>query len=79
MYAPDKSKNKEVKMADPYEEEESYDYEPRQGMSGWLIALIVALVIILLFCICACAALTLLGPVIGNTFSTIIETLTPLP
>ena len=71
-------------MADPCEEEfygdeGYYQPAPRRGMSGWLIALIVALVVILFFCVCACAALVLAGPVIGNTFSTIIETLTPMP
>ena len=71
-------------MADPYEEEyygEEVYYEPapRRGMSGWLIALIVGLVVLLFCCVCACAVLVLAGPVIGNTFSTIIETLTPMP
>lgn len=67
-------------MADPYEDEIYGEYyEPQQGMSGWLIALIVVLVVLLFCCVCACAALVLAGPVIGNTFSTIIETLTPMP
>ncbi len=55
---------------------------PRKGMAGWLIALIVLVVLMFLCCVCACAALVLLGPAMGNTFSTIIETIeatTPMP
>ena len=71
-------------MGEPYQDEvydDEYYYEPapRRGMSGWLIALIVVLVIIVLCCVCACAAILLAGPSIGNTFSTIIESLTPMP
>lgn len=64
---------------DVYEDEYYYEPEPRRGMSGWLIALIVVLVIIVLCCICTCAALFLAGPAIGNTFSSIIESMTPMP
>ena len=64
------------------QDEYAYDYEPepKKGMSGWLIALIVVLVLIVACCICACAALLLAGPEIGNVFSTIIETMeAPMP
>ncbi|MEJ2211141.1 MAG: hypothetical protein P8129_19160 [Anaerolineae bacterium] len=70
-------------MGEPYQDEvyedEYYYEEPRRGMSGWVIALIVVLVIVLLCCACACIALLLAGPTIGNTFSTIIESMTPMP
>jgi hypothetical protein len=51
-------------------------------MSGWLIALIVVLVLILVCCLCLCLGALLLGPAMGETFSTIVETLevmTPVP
>lgn len=70
-------------MGEPYRDEvyedEYYYEEPRRGMSGWLIALIVVLVLIVLCCACGCLALLLGGPAIGETFSTIIESLTPMP
>jgi flagellar basal body-associated protein FliL len=59
-----------------------YQPAPKKGMAGWLIALIVLVVVICLCCICVVAALVLLGPAVGNTFSTIIETIeatTPMP
>jgi flagellar basal body-associated protein FliL len=62
-----------------YEDEYYYEPEPRRRMSGWLIVLIVAVVLILACCACACAVVLLSGPAIGNTFSTIIETLTAVP
>ncbi|MGD8625539.1 MAG: hypothetical protein PVF47_06220 [Anaerolineae bacterium] len=65
-----------------YEDEYYYEPEPKRGMSGWLIALLVILALIVICCICACLALVFAGPAIGNTFSTIIETMevmTPVP
>jgi hypothetical protein len=56
--------------------------EPKKGMSGWLIALIVLLVFIVLCCVCLFGVLVMLGPAVGNTFSTIVGTLeatTPMP
>ncbi|MGD8466495.1 MAG: hypothetical protein PVI09_21790 [Anaerolineae bacterium] len=59
--------------------------EPKKPLNGWLIALVVILALIVLCCICLfalVAGLTLMGPAVGNTFSTIIEemvTVTPLP
>ncbi|HSJ56324.1 MAG TPA: hypothetical protein VLC95_04035 [Anaerolineae bacterium] len=73
--------------AETYEEtyEEPY-YHPqppaRRGMSPWLIALIVVLALILVCCVCLCLGILLLGPAVGTTFSTIIETIevmTPVP
>jgi hypothetical protein len=59
-----------------------YEPQPKKGMSGWLIALIAVLAIIVVCCICACLALLLVGPAVGNVFSTVIETveaITPVP
>jgi hypothetical protein len=65
-----------------YPDEYYYEPEPKRGMSGWLIALIVILVLIVLCCLCLCLALLFAGPAIGNVFSTVIETIevmTPVP
>ena len=64
----------------PYEQD--YGAEPKRGMSGWLIALIVVAVLIVLCCICALALVVIAGPAVGDVFSTIIETIevmTPVP
>ena len=72
-------------MEDSYQEEAYgdeyyYEPEPKKGMPGWLIAVIVVLVLLVVCCICACLAMTLLGPAIGTTFSTVIEEMmTPIP
>ena len=69
-------------MEDSYEDETYDQPEPKKGMSGWLIALLVVVALIVLCCICFFAALILLGPTMGTTFSTIIETIeaiTPTP
>ena len=73
-------------MAEAYPEDiypqDQYQPAPKKGMAGWLIALIVLVVFMCLCCICVLAALVLLGPAVGNTFSTIIETVeasTPMP
>ncbi len=65
-----------------YQDSDYYEPEPKKRMSGWLIALIVFLVLVVLCCFCILAGMLLLGPAIGNTFSTIVETLeaaTPIP
>ncbi len=41
----------------------------------WLIIVIVAAAMFLLGCLCVLVVLVLLGPVIGNTFSNIIQTM----
>jgi hypothetical protein len=65
---------------DAYQDEYYYEPEPKKGMSGWLIALIVVLVLIVVCCICACLALLLMGPAVGNVFSGVVETLeVPMP
>lgn len=67
---------------DAYQDDYYYEPEPKKGMSGWLIALIVVLVLIVVCCICACLAILLMGPAMGNVFSTMIETIeaaTPIP
>jgi hypothetical protein len=60
--------------------------EPKRGLSGWQIALIVVAALIVICCICFFVSLllfpVLLGPEVGNVFSTIIETMeamTPMP
>jgi flagellar basal body-associated protein FliL len=66
---------------DTYEHDD-YEPQPKKGMSGWLIALIVVLALIVVCCICACLALLLAGPAVGNVYSTVIETIeavTPVP
>jgi len=73
--------------AETYEEayEDPYYYQQppaRRGMNPWLIALIVVLAVILVCCVCLCLGVLLIGPAMGNTFSTIIETIevmTPVP
>jgi flagellar basal body-associated protein FliL len=67
---------------EPHAQAEYYPPQPKKKMSGWLIALIVVLVLIVVCCLCVFVSLLLLGPAIGNTFSTIIEdlaTFTPMP
>ena len=69
-------------MEENYSDEIYYQSEPKRGVSGWLIALLVVVVLLVLCCICVFAALLLLGPAVGTTFSTIIETveaMTPMP
>lgn len=70
----------------PYPHEDNLGPEPeKKPLNGWLIVLIVILALIVLCCICLFAivlGLTLMGPAVGNTFSTIIEemvTVTPIP
>lgn len=69
-----------------YEDEYYQPPEPKKGMSGWMIALIIIAALIVICCICLLVALFLvpavLGPSIGNVFSTVIEemlTATPMP
>lgn len=67
---------------DMYEDEDYYEPEPRRGMRGWVIAFLVLLVLAVVCCICLCVATVVLGPAVGTTFSTIIETVeanTPMP
>ncbi len=60
--------------------------EPKRGLTGWQIALIIVAALIVICCVCFLVSLLLfpvvLGPEIGNVFSTIIETMeamTPMP
>jgi len=73
-------------MEDAYQEVPYSEPEPKKGMSGWLIALIIIAALVAICCLCflivAVLAPTLLGPAVGNVFSTIIETVeatTPMP
>ena len=60
--------------------------EPKRQLTGWQIALIVVAALIVICCLCFLVSLLLfpvvLGPEVGNVFSTIIETMeamTPTP
>jgi hypothetical protein len=67
---------------EPYAQDPYGQPQPKQRMSGWLIALIVILVLIVVCCLCVFVGLLLMGPAVGNVFSTIVETVqatTPLP
>jgi hypothetical protein len=73
-------------MEDAYQEVPYSEPEPKKGMSGWLIALIIIGALVVICCLCllivVVLAPTLLGPAMGNVFSTIIETVeatTPMP
>jgi hypothetical protein len=56
--------------------------EPKKGMSGWLIAFIIIASLFAICCLCLFLSFWLLGPAVGNVFSTIVETVettTPMP
>jgi hypothetical protein len=60
--------------------------EPKKGMSGWVLALIIVAAVVVVCCVCLALALilglVLAGPTVGNVFSTIVETVeavTPVP
>ena len=60
--------------------------EPKRGLPGWQISLIIVAALIVICCVCFLVSLllfpVLLGPEVGNVFSTIIETMeamTPMP
>jgi hypothetical protein len=68
--------------SEPYPDQQYYAPEPPKKTSGWLIALIVVLVLVVVCCLCLCGAMVLLGPSVGNVFSTIVttmEAITPVP
>lgn len=48
--------------------------ESKPARKTWLIIVIVAVVLFLLCCLCTLVVLVLFGPVVGNTFSNIIQT-----
>ena len=73
-------------MEDSYEEVAYSEPEPKKGMSGWVIALIIIAALIVICCVCLLIVMllapALLGPTFGNVFSTIVETVeatTPMP
>jgi hypothetical protein len=72
-------------MDDAYQEYQGVgapEPEPKKRMSGWLIALIVVAALVVICCVCIFASLLLLGPEMGDVFSTVIETMeamTPVP
>jgi flagellar basal body-associated protein FliL len=69
-------------MDDIYQEVPYSEPEPKKGMSGWLIVLIVVAALLVVCCLCLCLSFLLGGPAIGSVFSTVVETLeatTPMP
>jgi len=69
-------------MEDAYQEVPYSEPEPKKGVSGWLIALIIIAALLVVCCLCLCLSFLLLGPAVGNVFSTIVETVeaaTPMP
>lgn len=69
-------------MEEAYQEGSYSEPEPKKGIGGWLIALIVVAALVVICCLCLCLSLLLGGPAIGNVFSTVIETMeaaTPMP
>ena len=73
-------------MQDDYEAFPYAEPEPKKGLSGWVIALIIIAALLAICCVCLLIVLlltpALLGPSIGNVFSTIVETVeatTPVP
>jgi hypothetical protein len=69
-------------MEDSYQEVPYSEPEPKKGMSGWLIALIIIAALFAICCLCLLLSFLLLGPAVGNVFSTIVETVeatTPMP
>ena len=67
---------------DETNKEGNHETTPKRGLSGWLIALILVFGLAAVCILCLCLALWLAGPAVGNTFSTIIETIeaaTPMP
>ena len=73
-------------MEESHQEVSYSEPEPKTGLTGWQIALIVVAAFIVVCCLCLMAVLVLtpvlLGPEFGNVFSSVIETLeatTPMP
>ena len=59
--------------------------EPKKGMSGWVLALIIVAAVVVVCCVCLALVLGILvlsAPSVGNVFSTLVETVeavTPVP
>jgi len=73
-------------MEESYQEVVHSELEPKRGLTGWQIALIITAALIVICCVCFLVSFllfpVLLGPELGNVFSTIIETMeamTPTP
>jgi hypothetical protein len=73
-------------MDESFQEVGYAEPEPKRGLTGWQIALIIVAALIVICCVCLLVSLLLfpvvLGPEIGDVFSTIIETMeamTPMP
>ncbi|NIV30143.1 MAG: hypothetical protein GWN58_11785 [Anaerolineae bacterium] len=69
-------------MEGSYHEVPHSEPEPTQGISGWLIALIIIAALVVICCVCTLLSFLLLGPELGKGLSTIVETMkaaTPMP
>ena len=69
-------------MEDGYYEVPYSEPEPKQGISGWVIALIIIAALVVICCVCTLSSFLLLGPELGKALSTIVETMeaaTPMP
>lgn len=72
-------------MQDEYQQAPYSEPEPKKQLTGGQIALIVIVAVVVIGCLCAIgvvALMVLLGPEVGNVFSTImegLETMTPGP
>ena len=69
-------------MEDVQQEVTGFETEPKKKLSGWVIALIIVAALVVICCVCAILSDLLLGPVTGEVFSTILETveaMTPVP
>ena len=69
-------------MEDVQQEVLDFEPEPKKKLSGWQIALIVVAALVVICCVCAILSAVLLGPAIGEVFSTILvtmEAMTPVP
>jgi hypothetical protein len=69
-------------MEDVQQEVLGFEPEPKKKLSGWVIALIIVAALVVICCVCAILSALLLGPVTGEVFSTILETveaMTPVP
>lgn len=69
-------------MEDVQQEVPDFEIEPKKKLSGWQIALIVVAALVVICCVCVLLSALLLGPAVGEVFSTLLETreaMTPVP
>lgn len=69
-------------MQDEYQQVPYSEPEPKKGLTGWQIALIVVAALVVICCLCSVVVFVLMGPGFGEVFSTVLETMeamTPVP